>query len=382
MNPVYQEHFGLIREPFNITPNPDFLYLSTSHREGLAQLLYGIKGRKGFVVLTGEVGTGKTTLIHALLEVLNGNTHTALMFNTMINPKDLLRSVCQDFGLTAVDEGRGKRDLHDYVTLLNQFLLESYRKGDNVALIIDEAQNLSTEVLEIVRLLSNFETPRDKLLQILMIGQPELATRLNSPELRQLKQRVLLRHQLRPLSFSDCKEYVARRIEIAGGTPSIFSLKALETLYTYSGGIPRLINILCDNGLLTAFGLGKKCVDASIIQEVAKDLDLVAPIAPPKPEDLPAKNPAVNPRRTVRPSRPATQRGRRWGNRVVPLIALSSFILAIGILAGQWTDFSFIKLDFLSDVIEKILGMSSEIIEKLYKLSSEIIEKLYRLIEL
>jgi len=364
MNPVYQEHFSLIREPFGITPDPDFLYLSTSHREGLAQLLYGIKGRKGFVVLTGEVGTGKTTLIHALLEELNGTTHTAFMFNTIGSPKDLLRSICKDFGLVASQEKQ--RDLHDYITLLNQFLLESYQKGDNVALIIDEAQNLSTEVLEAIRLLSNFETSRDKLLQILMIGQPELATRLNSPELRQLKQRVMLRQKLQPLSFPDCKEYVARRIEIAGGTPSIFSLNSLETVYTYSGGLPRLINVLCDNGLLTAFSLGKKIVDASMIREVTKDLDLVVPS---KSEVSQAQKPPVKARGIRHPTRTAKVTRQKWGNGLFSRIALSVIVLSLIVVAikfsgDKWIDFSVFKLDFLSDIIEKLFRLSNEIIEK------------------
>ena len=197
---LYQTHFGLSQAPFNITPDPSFLYLSASHREGLAQLSYGIRAKKGFVVLTGEVGTGKTTLIHALLNELNGSAQTALIFSTIVSPADLLRSVCEEFGL--VDSKRPLQDIHDYLVSLNEFLLESYRKGENCALIIDEAQNLSAEVLESIRLLSNFETSKDKLLQILLVGQPELAVRLNSPELRQLKQRVMLRHHLRVLSLA------------------------------------------------------------------------------------------------------------------------------------------------------------------------------------
>ncbi|HSF58985.1 MAG TPA: AAA family ATPase, partial [Candidatus Binatia bacterium] len=178
---LYQTHFGLSQAPFNITPDPSFLYLSASHREGLAQLSYGIRARKGFVVLTGEVGTGKTTLIHALLNDLNGSAQTALIFSTIVSPVDLLRSVCEEFGL--IEPKRPLQDIHDYLVSLNEFLLESYRKGENCALIIDESQNLSAEVLESIRLLSNFETSKDKLLQILLVGQPELAVRLNSPEL-------------------------------------------------------------------------------------------------------------------------------------------------------------------------------------------------------
>ena len=157
---LYQAHFGLSKAPFNITPDPSFLYLSASHREGLAQLSYGIRARKGFVVLTGEVGTGKTTLIHALLNDLNGSVHTALIFSTIVSPVDLLRTVCEELGL--IEPKRSLQEIHDYLVSLNEFLLESYRNEENCALIIDESQNLSAEVLESIRLLSNFETSKDK----------------------------------------------------------------------------------------------------------------------------------------------------------------------------------------------------------------------------
>ena len=269
---LYQTHFGLSQAPFNITPDPSFLYLSASHREGLAQLSYGIRARKGFVVLTGEVGTGKTTLIHALLNDLNGSAQTALIFSTIVSPADLLRSVCEEFGL--VEPKRPLQDIHDYLVSLNGFLLESYRKGENCALIIDESQNLSAEVLESIRLLSNFETSKDKLLQILLVGQPELAVRLNSPELRQLKQRVMLRHHLRALSLQECCEYVSNRLKVAGGDRQIFTPNALESIHTYSGGIPRIMNVLCDNALLTGYALGRKEIDTGIIREVAEDLSI------------------------------------------------------------------------------------------------------------
>ena len=269
---LYQTHFGLFQAPFNITPDPGFLYLSASHREGLAQLSYGIRAKKGFVVLTGEVGTGKTTLIHALLKDLNGSAQTALIFSTIVSPADLLRSVCEEFGL--VEPKRPLQEIHDYLVSLNEFLLESYRKGENCALIIDESQNLSAEVLESIRLLSNFETSKDKLLQILLVGQPELAVRLNSPELRQLKQRVMLRHHLRALSLQECCEYVSNRLKVAGADRPIFSPNALESIHTYSGGIPRVVNVLCDNALLTAYALGRKEIDTGIIREVAEDLSI------------------------------------------------------------------------------------------------------------
>jgi len=276
---LYQTHFGLSQAPFNITPDPSFLYLSTSHREGLAQLSYGIRARKGFVVLTGEVGTGKTTLIHALLNDLNGSAQTALIFSTIVSPADLLRSVCEEFGL--VESKRPLGEIHDYLVSLNEFLLESYRKGENCALIIDESQNLSAEVLESIRLLSNFETSKDKLLQILLVGQPELAGRLNSPELRQLKQRVMLRHHLRVLSQQECCEYVSNRLKVAGGGDrTIFTPNALESIYSYSGGIPRIVNVLCDNALLTGYALGRKEIDAGIIREVAEDLSITTNLEP------------------------------------------------------------------------------------------------------
>jgi len=273
MQPVYCAHFGLTREPFNATPDPSFLYLSASHQVALAQLIYGIRTRRGFVVLTGEVGTGKTTLLQSLLEELNdGHTRFALLCDLTGGPKEFLRSLCQDFGLTSPLEK--ENDIQDYLTLLNQFLLESYQKGDNVAVIIDEAQNLSAEVLERVRLLSNFETRQAKLLQILLVGQPELSDRLNEPELRQLKQRVALRYHLTPLSLSECKEYITKRLEISGGTASLFTNGAIRIVHTRSNGIPRLVNILCDNGLLSAYTLRKSSVEPAMIEEIAQNLHL------------------------------------------------------------------------------------------------------------
>jgi type II secretory pathway predicted ATPase ExeA len=272
MLPIYCEHFSLKREPFNITPDPGFLYFSESHKEALAQLVYGVKGRRGFVVLTGEVGTGKTTLIHCLLNELDGNTKTAMVFNMIVSATDLLRYVCEKFGILSA--GDAQKGTHDYLYALEQFLTESFRNGQNTALIIDEAQNLPTEVLENVRLLSNFETATDKLLQIILVGQPELGIRLNAAELRQLKQRIALRHHLRPLNVVECKEYIARRLEVAEGSIRLFTPEALEAIHDYAGGIPRIINILCDNGLLTAYALRKPAVESGMIAEVGRDLQL------------------------------------------------------------------------------------------------------------
>src|SRR5258706_9820768 len=272
MLPVYTTYFGLNEAPFNITPDPSFLFQSASHQEALAQLQYGIRTRRGFIVLTGEVGTGKTTLIQALLNQLADTTHTALIFSAITSPIDLLRYVCEEFRL--VEPMQGLRDSHDYIYLLNESLLETYREGRNAALIIDEAQNLSAEVLESVRLLSNFETTKDKLLQILLVGQPELNERLNTPQLRQLKQRVSLRHHLRPLSLNECQDYIADRLKLAGSNSNIFQMKAVEAVHHFSAGIPRLINVICDNAMISAYALEKTEIDPRFIQEVADDLCL------------------------------------------------------------------------------------------------------------
>jgi general secretion pathway protein A len=286
MEHLYQKYFGLNQAPFNITPDPSFLYLSASHQEGLAQLVYGITARRGFVVLTGEVGTGKTTLIQTLLHRLPENTHTALIFSLITSPVDLFRYICEEFRL--VEPMHGLKDAHDYISLLNDFLLQKYRDGDNAALIIDEAQNLSGEVLESIRLLSNFETTKDKLLQILLVGQPELNDRLNTLQLRQLKQRVTLRHHLRPLSQSECQEYIAARLRQAGGFPKTFPGKTIEEIHRYSGGIPRLVNVICDNAMISAYALDRKEIGAALIQEVADDLQLTTRPTAAK-RDVPAR---------------------------------------------------------------------------------------------
>jgi type II secretory pathway predicted ATPase ExeA len=272
MLPVYCRHFGLTQEPFSVTPDPKFLFRSDAHEEALAQLVYGINARRGFIVLTGEVGTGKTTLIRCLLDQLNGSTKTALVYHTIVRPKDLLRYVCEKFGVITVKER--DRELYDYIRFLEQFLLTSYRNGYNVALIVDEAQNLTSEVLENVRLLSNFENSEHKLLQIVLVGQPELGERLNEPELRQIKQRVALRQHLRPLNLAECRKYIAQRLSLAGGSVSLLGEDALTAIHGYSAGIPRLVNILCDNGLLAAYALRRDVVEAEVIRCVAEDLQL------------------------------------------------------------------------------------------------------------
>ncbi len=349
MESVYQSHFGLVRDPFNITPDPSFLYPSASHREALAQLVYGIKARKGFVVLTGEVGTGKTTLIHALLRELDGAVKTALIFNIIESPKDLMRYLCGELGLTTPQEG--KREVRDYLSILNEFLLSTYRGGGNVSLIIDEAQNLSTEVLESIRLLSNFETSRDKLIQILMVGQPELSQRLNTPELRQLKQRVVLRYQLKPLTSAECSEYISNRIETAGGSPLVFRPKAVESIYLYSSGTPRLINILCDNGMLSAYAAGRKDVDDVVIEEIAKDLCLTDLRGA---ENGHPRGAQVNENQADATAVPTVGRPRRWVRAACFMIALASLVAGITYFTVFSTGLHRFDLDFFGEIIDKV----------------------------
>jgi len=201
-----------------------------------------------------------------------------LIFNAIANPLELMRYVCEEFKL--IEPLQPLRDSHDYIWLLNDFLLRRYKQGDNAALIIDEAQNLSSDVLESVRLLSNFETTEDKLLQILLVGQPELNDRLNAPQLRQLKQRITLRHHLRPLTVNDCQEYIVSRLKHAGGSPALFTPRAIEAIYHYSGGLPRLVNVICDNSMINAYALDLRQIDPSLIQEVAEDLHLSGSLRP------------------------------------------------------------------------------------------------------
>ena len=275
---MYEQFYGLKENPFNVTPNPDYLYLGGSHREALAQLLYGVREKKGFIVITGEVGTGKTTLLHYLLERLDGNDHTktAFLFNPKLTVNDFIQYILRDLGVRVQGQTKG-----EYLHHLHRYLLNAYRRDERVVLIVDEAQGLKPELLEEIRLLSNLETSRSKLLQIVLVGQPELDRILSQPEFRQLRQRINLRFQLSPLSFKETKEYIEKRLKIAGATEPIFSERAIKEIYRRSGGIPRLINILCDNALLNGFAIDQKVVDVKSVREVSADLHLN-----PKPHSI------------------------------------------------------------------------------------------------
>ena len=267
---MYREHYGLLRTPFEMTPDPAFLYLGETHREGLATLVYGVQSGKGFVMLTGEVGTGKTTLLHALLGQLDADTASAFLFNPKLEPLDFFRILFDEYGIE-----EPCRTKAEYLLALNRFLIERLRRNQKTLLIIDEAQTLSSAMLEEVRLLSNLETPNSKLLQIMLVGQPELNQVLARPELRQLRQRIVLRHQLRPFDEKDLNAYIDERLTLAGYTgKGIFKRSALKEIFDVTSGVPRVVNIVCDSALLAGYASGKTLLGSDVIREVAQDLQL------------------------------------------------------------------------------------------------------------
>jgi general secretion pathway protein A len=248
---MYLEYYGLTEPPFDITPNPRFLFFSPKHREAFNHLLYGIRERKGFIQLTGEVGAGKTTICRSMLDQLGPSFETALILNPMLDSDGLIKSIAMEFGLDV----KGKNlDRLDLLAMLNEFLLGLIEKKKDAVLVIDEAQDMTDELLEQVRLLSNLETYDRKLLQIVLMGQPELRDRLNNPRLRQLRQRITVRYHLRPLRFSEIARYVQHRLGVAGSKgPPYFTTPALWRIHRYSQGVPRLLNALCDKCCLAGF---------------------------------------------------------------------------------------------------------------------------------
>ena len=269
---MYLQHFGLLRAPFEMTPDPAFLYLGDSHQEGLATLVYGVRARKGFVMLTGEVGTGKTTLLHALLSQLDPQTAAAFVFNPLLGPLDFFRVLFDEFDIQLPCTTKA-----EYLIALNKFLIDRLERDHPTLLIVDEAQKLSAEMLEEIRLLSNLETPTSKLIQIMLVGQPELEEMLQQKELRQLRQRIVLRFRLRPFDADETEHYVQERMRLAGYTgKGVFKRGALRRLYHVTAGIPRLINAVCDGALLLCYSRGQATVAAGEIDEVARDLCLEA----------------------------------------------------------------------------------------------------------
>jgi general secretion pathway protein A len=265
---MYTEFYGLREKPFALAPDPEFLFLSESHREALAHVLYGIDQGEGFICVTGEVGTGKTTLCRTLLQRLGPETEVAFVFNPPGTGDELLRAINVELGLLV--EGRSRGELNDQ---LNEFLLLQKRKDRRVLLIVDEAQTLSPETLEEVRLLSNLETSTSKLIQILLFGQPELDAQLDSKDLRQLRQRISVRWSLRPLSAHETSEYVRHRVRIAAsGDLELFDARGLREIWRRTRGIPRLVNLLCDRSLLAGYAEGARTIGRDQVGQAAREI--------------------------------------------------------------------------------------------------------------
>ena len=266
---MYKKFYGLKDKPFEITPDPRYLYLSEGHREALAHLTYALNEAKGFTVVTGEVGTGKTMLVQMLLSRLDSHTRIAHLFNPKLGTRDFFKYICQDFGLKT----EGLTTKGEFLALLHTFLMECYARRERVVLIIDEAQTLSPALLEEVRLLTNLETPKAKLLQVILLGQPELDKTLAMNEFRQLRQRISLRFNLKPLNRRETGEYIIRRLKAAGArNTDLFDDDAVKEIFRYTKGIPRLINVICDNSLMTGFVYEKHRIERDIVREVVRDM--------------------------------------------------------------------------------------------------------------
>jgi general secretion pathway protein A len=314
---MYCEFYQLTERPFNVTPDPKFLYLNARYREAIASLNYGITQRKGFITLIGEAGTGKTTLLNKLLEDLDSKTKSVFIFNTNVTFEEILEYIFAEFDLP-VHNGKKLYMLQR----LNAFLLEELRKGVNVALLIDEAQDLEFSVLEDLRLLSNLETAKEKILQIVLSGQPELGQKLSNPVLRQLRQRIGINCRLLPLSHDEITEYIQYRLQAAGCPDlKLFSREAEEQIYHFSRGIPRLVNVVCDNALVIGYALGKKRIGADVISEAAADLLSVETPTQDVPERLAP---------VVAPAPPVTQS--RWRARF-GVVSLVMVAIVVGLLS-------------------------------------------------
>jgi len=266
---VYLGFFNLREHPFSLTPDPRFLFLSPHHEEALSHLLYGVHERKGFIEITGEVGTGKTILCRALLDRLDGTVSTAMIFNSYLTEIELLQAITSDFGLTCQQATRKA-----YIDILNQYLLQEFAAGHNAVVLIDEAQNLEPRVLEQLRMLSNLETERGKLVQMVLVGQPELRDKLTTPQMRQLDQRIAVRFHIHGLTRQETQQYITHRLSVAGAAnAATFSRRALAMIYQQCAGIPRRINLLCDRALMTAYVRGTRRITTRVVRQSLRDLE-------------------------------------------------------------------------------------------------------------
>lgn len=317
---MYFEHFGLHESPFALTPDPRYLYMSDAHKEALASMVYGVQERKGFVLILGEVGTGKTTLIRHLLGHFGDNIRTVYIFNSLVSFEDLLRAILRDLELPCPSRQR-----LDMIETLNDYLIRETTAGRYVVLIVDEAQHLSPEVLEDLRMLSNLETSTSKLLQIILVGQPELGQKLARPGLRQLRQRIGLVAELNPLTYDETVKYITHRLEVAGHRGrALFTRLALRKIHKASGGIPRLVNVLCDKSLVLAFGDGASQVGRRTVKQVVQDWS--AYTRPHTPAPIAGQRRAAGVERRARPPR---RLARVAAAVLVPLIAVPALLVAV-----------------------------------------------------
>jgi type II secretory pathway predicted ATPase ExeA len=307
---MYEAFFGLQERPFQLTPNPRYLFLNAQHREALATLRYGLVSAPGITLLLGEAGTGKTTLLRAALQAERRAEHRyVVLSNPTLSTADFYEILTHRFGLTDASGSKGR-----FLLAFERDLLERYRAGGLTAVIVDEAQSLTHELFEEIRLLANLETATAKLVNVVLVGQPELADRLNDPSLRQLKQRIVLRCTMVPLDLESTASYIATRLQVAGASPAeVFTKDAVVSIHEASRGIPRIIGVICENALLAGYAAQRKPVDRSVVAEVCRDLDLPADGRPPRADDvLPEEDDEVEERKAPAVSRPRRVASRFW----------------------------------------------------------------------
>jgi general secretion pathway protein A len=350
---IYLNFYGLEREPFGATPDPDFLFLTQGHKEALAQLVYAVQERKGFILLTAEVGMGKTTLLQALRRELDSTTAVAYVSNSMLPFPGILEYMLEEFEIQKPGDSHAQR-----LVALQNFLLERHRAGQSTVLILDEAQNLYPQTLEQIRLLSNFETTKEKILQIILVGQPELVARLDLPELRQLKQRIGILCTIPPMSASGTRNYIRTRLRLAGARDGgIFTEEALARISAYAAGIPRVVSTICDHCLLIGYADQTRRIDADIVDQAITYLN--AGSRPRESRRRPAPAPAPSPRSAVRRRARRRMSPLRWG-----LLGTSAAVVAAGAtlaifhpeLLPQAMDASTAHLSDLARTVRSLMG--------------------------